>query len=108
MKRGFSGEHTPLFLSMLEIQAKEGKGLGHPSKPQPPPSNAQPTYEEPIPNVESSSPQNTQILKQALQEDTQLPQTSVPIPNVADKAVFKEWDNKVVRATTTAASFDAA
>ncbi|GJV71717.1 putative ribonuclease H-like domain-containing protein [Tanacetum coccineum] len=82
-------------LQLANVEAKEGKGLGHPSEPQPPPSNAQPTYEEPIPNVESSSPQNTQILKQALQEDTQLPQTSVPIPNVADKAVFKEWDNKV-------------
>ncbi|GJW35609.1 ribonuclease H-like domain, reverse transcriptase, RNA-dependent DNA polymerase [Tanacetum coccineum] len=46
--------------------------------------------------------------KQALQEDTQLPQTSVPIPNVADEAVFKEWDDRVVRATTTAASLDAA
>ncbi|GJR20269.1 hypothetical protein Tco_0968796 [Tanacetum coccineum] len=43
-----------------------------------------------------------------LQEDTQLPQTSVPIPNVADKAIFKEWDDRVVRATTTAASLDAA
>ncbi|GJS42570.1 hypothetical protein Tco_0567613 [Tanacetum coccineum] len=34
--------------------------------------------------------------------------TSVPIPNVADEAVFKEWDDRVVRATTTAASLDAA
>ncbi|GKA53155.1 hypothetical protein Tco_0746470 [Tanacetum coccineum] len=42
------------------------------------------------------------------EEDTQLPQTSVPIPNVADEAVFKEWDDRVVRATTTAASLDAA
>ncbi|GJS77079.1 putative ribonuclease H-like domain-containing protein [Tanacetum coccineum] len=32
----------------------------------------------------------------------------VPIPNVADEAVFKEWDDRVVRATTTAASLDAA
>ncbi|GJW04554.1 putative ribonuclease H-like domain-containing protein [Tanacetum coccineum] len=45
---------------------------------------------------------------EALQEDTQLPHTSVPIPNVADKAVFKEWDDKVVRATTTNASLNAA
>ncbi|GJY95265.1 hypothetical protein Tco_0511626, partial [Tanacetum coccineum] len=45
---------------------------------------------------------------QALQEDTQLPQTSVPIPNVADETVFKEWDDKVVRATTTTTSLDAA
>ncbi|GJV03806.1 hypothetical protein Tco_1337375 [Tanacetum coccineum] len=36
---------------MLEIQAEEGEGSGHPSEPQPPPSTAQPTNEEPIPNV---------------------------------------------------------
>ncbi|GKE05325.1 hypothetical protein Tco_1397343, partial [Tanacetum coccineum] len=54
---------------MLAIQAEEG--------------------EEPIPNVVSSSPQNTQTPRQALQEDTQLPQTSVPIPNVADEAIFR-------------------
>ncbi|GKC16302.1 hypothetical protein Tco_1013084 [Tanacetum coccineum] len=42
------------------------------------------------------------------EEDTQLPQTSVLIPNVADEVVFKEWDDRVVRATTTAASLDAA
>ncbi|GJZ28916.1 putative ribonuclease H-like domain-containing protein [Tanacetum coccineum] len=35
-------------------------------------------------------------------------QTSVPIPNIADEAVFKEWDDRVVRATTTAATLDAA
>ncbi|GKF80092.1 hypothetical protein Tco_0235660, partial [Tanacetum coccineum] len=45
---------------------------------------------------------------QALQENTQLPQTSVPISNVADEAIFKERDDRVVRATTTAASLDAA
>ncbi|GJT78766.1 hypothetical protein Tco_1045491 [Tanacetum coccineum] len=36
---------------MLAIQAEEGEGSRHPSEPQPPPSNAQPTYEEPIPNA---------------------------------------------------------
>ncbi|GJU64187.1 zinc finger, CCHC-type containing protein [Tanacetum coccineum] len=61
-----------------------------------------------IPVTESSSPQNTQLPRQALQEDTQFPQTSVPIPNVANKVVFKEWDDRVVRATTAAASLDAA
>ncbi|GJW23117.1 hypothetical protein Tco_0033739 [Tanacetum coccineum] len=34
--------------------------------------------------------------------------TSVPIPNLADEVFFKEWDDRVVRATTTAASLDAA
>ncbi|GKG32171.1 hypothetical protein Tco_0427121, partial [Tanacetum coccineum] len=53
-------------------------------------------------------PQNTQSPRKALQEDTQLPQTSVPITNVADEVVFKEWDDIVVKATTTVASLDAA
>ncbi|GJV90887.1 hypothetical protein Tco_1538700 [Tanacetum coccineum] len=90
MKRGFSGEHTPLFPSMLAIQAEEGEGSGHPSEPQPPPSTAQPTHEEPIPNVVSSSHQKTQTSRQALNQVTELPQTSEPIPNVPDKAVYEE------------------
>ncbi|GKE36990.1 hypothetical protein Tco_1460395 [Tanacetum coccineum] len=65
-------------------------------------------FDEQIPVIELSSPQNTQSPRQALQKDTQLPQTSVPIPNVAYKVVFKERGDRVVRATTTAASLDAA
>ncbi|GJS89283.1 hypothetical protein Tco_0771919 [Tanacetum coccineum] len=75
-------EHTPLFPSMLAIQAEEGEGSGHPSEPQPPPSTAQPTHEEPIPNVVSSSHQKTQTPRQALNQVEE-------------------------RATTTAASLDA-
>ncbi|GJV23463.1 hypothetical protein Tco_1376158 [Tanacetum coccineum] len=92
---------------MLAIQAEEGEGSGHPSEPQPPPSTAQPTNEEPIPNVVSSSHQKTQTPRQALNQVTELPQTSEPIPNVADEAVYEEWDDRVERATTTAASLDA-
>nr|GEW80354.1 hypothetical protein [Tanacetum cinerariifolium] len=66
MKKGFFGEHTPLFPNMLAIQAEEGEGSGHPSEPQPPPSTAQPTNEQPIPNVVSSSHQKTQTPRQAL------------------------------------------
>ncbi|GJX30761.1 retrovirus-related pol polyprotein from transposon TNT 1-94 [Tanacetum coccineum] len=66
-------------------KAKEGEGSGHPSEPQPPPSTTQPIHEEPIPNV-----------------------TSEPIPNVTDEVVYQEWDDGVERATTTAASLDAA
>ncbi|GJX66368.1 hypothetical protein Tco_0300711 [Tanacetum coccineum] len=107
MKRGFSGEHTPLFSSMLAIQAEDGEGSGHPSEPQPPSFTAQPTHEEPIPNVVSSSHQKTQTPRRALNKVTKLPQTSEPIPNVPDEAVYEEWDNKVERATTTTASLDA-
>ncbi|GKG47026.1 hypothetical protein Tco_0504223, partial [Tanacetum coccineum] len=54
---------------MLALQAEEGEGSGNPSEPQQPPSTAQPT-------------------RQALNKDIELPQTSVPIPNVADEAVY--------------------
>nr|GEW18817.1 hypothetical protein [Tanacetum cinerariifolium] len=75
---------------MLAIQAEEGKGSRHPSEPQPPPSTAQPTNEEPIPNVASTSHQKTQTPNQALTKVTKLPQTSEPIPNVADEAIYED------------------
>ncbi|GJV21800.1 hypothetical protein Tco_1370820 [Tanacetum coccineum] len=81
--KDFSGRVTPLFASMLAPPVVEGEGSGQPSEPQPSTSTAQPRIEE-------------QIL------------TSMLIPNVADEAVFKEWDDRVVRDTTTAASLDAA
>ncbi|GKF19389.1 hypothetical protein Tco_0068027 [Tanacetum coccineum] len=93
---------------MLVIQAAKGEGSGQPFEPQPTPSNAQHIFEEPIPTIVSSSHQKTQIHRQTLNKDTELPQTSVPIPNVADKAVYEEWDDRVERATTTTASLDAA
>ncbi|GJY28564.1 hypothetical protein Tco_0404331 [Tanacetum coccineum] len=98
---------------MLAIQAEKDEGSGHPSEPQPPPSTAQPTNEEPIPNVVSSSHQKTQIPRQALNQVTKLAQgmshltqTSEPIPNVPYEAVYEEWDDRVERATTTANSLD--
>ncbi|GJT82417.1 ribonuclease H-like domain-containing protein [Tanacetum coccineum] len=95
--KDFSRRVTQLFASMLAPPVVEGEGLGQPSEPQPTPSTVQPRIEEQILVTESSSPQNTQF-----------PQISVLIPNVADEAVFKEWDDRVVRATTIAASLDAA
>ncbi|GJW93635.1 hypothetical protein Tco_0173307 [Tanacetum coccineum] len=91
----------------IAIQAEEGKGSEHPSEPQPPPSTTQPTNEEPIPNVISSSHQKTQTPSQALNQVAELPQTSEPIPNIPDETVYEEWDDRVERATTTAASLDA-
>nr|GEW06378.1 hypothetical protein [Tanacetum cinerariifolium] len=95
MKRGYSGEHTPLFPSMLKIQAEEGEGSRYPSEPQPPPSTTQLTNEETIPNVVSSSYQKPQTPRKALNKVTELPQTSEPIPNVADVAIYEEWDDRV-------------
>nr|GEW74388.1 hypothetical protein [Tanacetum cinerariifolium] len=90
------------------IQSEEGEGSRHPSEPQPPPFTAQLTHEDPIRIIASSSHQKTQTPRQALQKVTELPQTSDPIPNVADEAVYEEWDDRVERAATTAASLDAA
>ncbi|GKB69897.1 hypothetical protein Tco_0931309, partial [Tanacetum coccineum] len=67
----------------------------------------QSTHEEPIPNIESSSPQKTQSSRQALNKDTELPQTSVPIPYVPDEAVHQERGNSVERAATTATILEA-
>ncbi|GKA14021.1 hypothetical protein Tco_0693667 [Tanacetum coccineum] len=52
--------------------------------------------EEQILVTESSSPQNTQSHRKALEEDTQFPQTSVHIPNVEDEAFFMGVDARVV------------
>nr|GEY35485.1 ribonuclease H-like domain-containing protein [Tanacetum cinerariifolium]GEY35490.1 ribonuclease H-like domain-containing protein [Tanacetum cinerariifolium] len=101
-------ERTPLFPTMLAIQTEEGEGSGHPSEPLPPPSFTQHIQEEQILTIVLSTHQKTQTPRQALNEDTKLPQTSVPIPNVPDEAVYDEWDDSVERATTTAASLDAA
>ncbi|GJS85718.1 hypothetical protein Tco_0752259, partial [Tanacetum coccineum] len=44
--KGFSGIVTPLFQSMLAIQAVEGGGSEQPSEPQPTPSPASPSHED--------------------------------------------------------------
>ncbi|GKG54270.1 hypothetical protein Tco_0557793, partial [Tanacetum coccineum] len=64
---------------------------------------AQPTNEEPILKVVSSSHQKTQTPRQALNQVIELPQTSEPIPNVPDEVVYEEWEDRVERATTTTA-----
>ncbi|GJY62913.1 putative ribonuclease H-like domain-containing protein [Tanacetum coccineum] len=62
---------------------------------------------EPISNIESSSPQKTQSPRQALNKDTELPQTSVPIPNIPDEVVHQERGNSMEMADTTATSLEA-
>ncbi|GJU45110.1 hypothetical protein Tco_1202376 [Tanacetum coccineum] len=66
------------------------------------------TFQKALFSPQWNTPTILQSQGKALQKDTQLPQSSMPIPNVADEAVFKERDDRVVRATTTAASLDVA
>ncbi|GJY53383.1 hypothetical protein Tco_0445047 [Tanacetum coccineum] len=70
-------------------KAEEGEGSGNPSEPQPPPSTAQPTHEEPIHNIESSSPQKTQSPRQALNKDNDVERaatTSTSLEAVQDSS----------------------
>ncbi|GKD47120.1 hypothetical protein Tco_1271765, partial [Tanacetum coccineum] len=54
----------------------------------------------------STQPQKTQPRKPK-RKDTQVPQPSDPIENVADEAIYKELGESLVRAATTASSLEA-
>ncbi|GJR65131.1 putative ribonuclease H-like domain-containing protein [Tanacetum coccineum] len=90
--KDFSGRVTLLFASMLAPPVVGDEGSRQPSEPQPPSSTTQPIIEEQITVTELSSPKNTQSPRQALQKETQLPQTSVPIPNVVDETEIGSGD----------------
>ncbi|GKB96642.1 hypothetical protein Tco_0982779, partial [Tanacetum coccineum] len=60
-----------------------------------------PTFIQPSPQ-----PQKSQKPRRPKKKDTQVPQSSVPSDNVADEAVYKELDNSLVRAATTASSLE--
>ncbi|GJW53922.1 hypothetical protein Tco_0098007 [Tanacetum coccineum] len=61
-----------------------------------------PTFIQPSPH-----PQKTQKPRKPKKKDTQVPQSSVPSDNVADEAVYKELDDSLVMAATTASSLEA-
>ncbi|GJX36546.1 putative ribonuclease H-like domain-containing protein [Tanacetum coccineum] len=105
--KSFSGTVTPLFQSMLAIQAVEGEGSGQPSEPQPTPSPAPPSHEVQVTTV-ASHPQKTHTPRRAKRgRDTKIPQSSGPPKKVGDEAVYTGEDDRVVRAATTATSLEA-
>ncbi|GJU59342.1 hypothetical protein Tco_1237108 [Tanacetum coccineum] len=55
----------------------------------------------------SPQPQKTQKPRSPKKKDTQVPQSSVPGDNVTGEAVYKELDDSLVRAATTASSLEA-
>ncbi|GJR81030.1 hypothetical protein Tco_0151815 [Tanacetum coccineum] len=97
--KDFSGRETPLFQTMM-VQAQEGmgKGLEIPTDP-----HHTPTFIQPL----TSQPQRKQKSRRPKRKDTEIPQSSGPTDNVADKAVNEEMDNSLERATTTATGLDA-
>ncbi|GKA35793.1 putative ribonuclease H-like domain-containing protein [Tanacetum coccineum] len=96
--KGFSGRETPLFQTMVvQEQAKMGEGSANPTDPHHTPTIIQP----------SPQPQKKQKPRKPKRKDTQIPQSSGPTEHVADEAVYKELDDSLVRAATTASSLEA-
>ncbi|GJY69534.1 hypothetical protein Tco_0472516 [Tanacetum coccineum] len=96
--KGFSGRETPLFQTMVvQEQAKMGKGSANPTDLHHTPTIIQP----------SPQPQKKQKPRKPKRKDIQIPQSSGPTKHVADEVVYKELDNILVRAATTASSLEA-
>nr|GEW58198.1 putative ribonuclease H-like domain-containing protein [Tanacetum cinerariifolium] len=96
--KGFSGLETPLFLTMVgSNQVQMGEGLGQPTD-----THSTATFDTP-----PQTKKNTQKPRQAKRKTTKVPQPSGSTEFVADEAVYKEEDDSLVRATTTASSLEA-
>ncbi|GKA76049.1 hypothetical protein Tco_0782427 [Tanacetum coccineum] len=92
--KGFSGRETPLFQTMVvQDQAKLGEASANPTDP-----HHTPTFIQ---------PQKKQKPRKPKKKDTQIPKSSGPTEHVADEAVYKELDDSLVRAATTASSLEA-
>ncbi|GJX14752.1 putative ribonuclease H-like domain-containing protein [Tanacetum coccineum] len=86
---------TPLFQSMLAIQAVEGEGSGQPFEPQPKHSPAPPSHVVQVTNI-ASHPQKTQTTRRAKRgQDTKIPQSGGPPKKVSDEAVYTGEDDRV-------------
>ncbi|GJV46781.1 hypothetical protein Tco_1436993 [Tanacetum coccineum] len=82
---------------VVQNQSQLGKGSAIPTDP-----HHTPTFIQP-----STQPQKTQQPRKPKRKDTQVPQSSDPIENVADEAIHKELGDSLVRAATTASSLEA-
>ncbi|GJT31906.1 hypothetical protein Tco_0922325 [Tanacetum coccineum] len=97
--KGFSRRDTPLFPTMMvQAQQEQGEGLAIPTDPHNTPTIIQPS---------TSQPQKKQRSRSPKRKDTELPQPCGPTTNVADEAVYKERDDSLERASTTATGLDA-
>nr|GEY25042.1 hypothetical protein [Tanacetum cinerariifolium] len=95
--KGFSGRVTPLFPTMvIQNQSELGEGSAMPSDP-----HHTPTILQLL-----SQPQKKQTPRKPKRKDTQVPQPSDLIDNVADEYVHKELGDSLVRASVTASSLE--
>ncbi|GJU09442.1 hypothetical protein Tco_1131838 [Tanacetum coccineum] len=83
---------------VVQAQEEMGEGSTNPTNPHHTPTIIQPS---------TSQPQKKQRSRRPKRKDTEVPQPSGPIDNVADEAVYEEIDDSLEKATTTATSLDA-
>ncbi|GJW83416.1 hypothetical protein Tco_0156561 [Tanacetum coccineum] len=81
---------------VVQDQEEMGEGSAIPTDPHHTPTIIQP----------SPQPQKKQKPRKPKRKDTQIPQSSGPTEHVADEAVYKELDDSLVRAATTASSLE--
>ncbi|GJY16001.1 hypothetical protein Tco_0386423 [Tanacetum coccineum] len=82
---------------VVQNQSQMGKGSANPTDP-----HHTPTFIQPSPQ-----PQKIQKSRKPKRKDTQVPQSSDPMENVADEAVYKELGDSLVRAATTDSNLEA-
>ncbi|GJU29369.1 hypothetical protein Tco_1172958 [Tanacetum coccineum] len=83
---------------MVQAQQEQGKDLDMPTDPYHTPTIIPPS---------TSQPQRKQRPRKPKRKYTKIPQSSVPVENIADEAVYEERDDSLERATTTATGLDA-
>ncbi|GKD36552.1 hypothetical protein Tco_1252061 [Tanacetum coccineum] len=83
---------------MVQAQQEQGEGSEMPTDPYYTPTIIQPSTSQPL---------LKQRLRRPKRKDTQVPQPSGPIDNVADEVVYEEIDDNLVRASATASSLEA-
>ncbi|GJY61479.1 putative ribonuclease H-like domain-containing protein [Tanacetum coccineum] len=98
---GFNFMNTKIYID----NEKVGEGSGQPTDPQHTSTSAQLSNEEPITVLSSSQLKKTHKPRKA-KRTTKISQSSGPIHLVADETVYKEWEDRMERAATTASSLD--
>ncbi|GKB76254.1 hypothetical protein Tco_0943149 [Tanacetum coccineum] len=88
--------HNRVYIAPSHI--KKGEGLDMPTDPHHTPIIIPPS---------TSQPQRKHRLRKLKRKDTEIPQSSLPVKNVAHKAVYEERDDSLETTTTTGAGLDA-
>ncbi|GJZ28895.1 hypothetical protein Tco_0573542 [Tanacetum coccineum] len=98
-EKEFSGRVTPLFSTMIvQAQQEHGEGSDMLTDPHHTPTIILPS---------TSQPQSKQRPRKPKRKDPEIPQSSVPVENVADKVVYEARDDILERDTITATGLDA-